>query len=217
MNWMVWMVWNATFVSFSITSHVWDHSQSRSHIALRLRLWPNDAAPCGSSSGSATLHFLDKKFCVENNTHFRKNFCENLFFVFMKIFEKISQHFHENFRKNRSFWFSKKFSRKSEFFVFTKIFAKIIWDFCENFRENELFSRNEILWNFAKICPFLHDFRIFAKTEKCIFVSTLFLRQGSARVQRTHLFVLTFSSGKYLFCVQVLRIFNFIKHWVFKA
>jgi hypothetical protein len=36
---------------------------------------------------------------------------------------------------------------------------------------NGFFSRN-----FAKIVPFSHDFRIFAKIEKCIFVSTLSVR-----------------------------------------
>jgi hypothetical protein len=35
------------------------------------------------------------------------------------------------------------------------------------------FSRNEISLNFAKISKFLHDFHIFAKIEKLIFVSTL--------------------------------------------
>jgi hypothetical protein len=34
-------------------------------------------------------------------------------------------------------------------------------------------SQNKNSRNFAKIVPFPHDFRIFAKIEKCIFVSTL--------------------------------------------
>jgi hypothetical protein len=44
-----------------------------------------------------------------------------------------------------------------------------------DFSLSRKFSRN-FRENFAKIVPFSHDFRIFAKIEKCIFVSTLFTR-----------------------------------------
>jgi hypothetical protein len=64
-------------------------------------------------------------------------------------------------------------------------FAKNIRNFRDNFRENKKFSQNEkhifsakmpiFAKMFAEICPFSHDFRIFAKTEKCSFVSTLLI------------------------------------------
>jgi hypothetical protein len=91
--------------------------------------------------------------------------------------------FRTNFREK-----CMRFSRKSTFFVFAKIFEKNIRDFRENFCEKcrrflRKFSRKSAFFvfaknlprNFAKICPFSHDFRIFAKIEKCIFVSTLVL------------------------------------------
>jgi hypothetical protein len=47
---------------------------------------------------------------------------------------------------------------------FSEIFAKI-------FAKTKIFAKR----NFAKIVPFSHDFCIFSKIEKCIFVSTLAL------------------------------------------
>jgi hypothetical protein len=41
----------------------------------------------------------------------------------------------------------------------------------ENFRENQKFVWNEISRNLTN--PFSHDFRIYAKIEKCIFASVL--------------------------------------------
>jgi hypothetical protein len=55
----------------------------------------------------------------------------------------------------------------SEIFVFAKIFEKISRKFGENVCANKHFR------DFAKIVPFSHYFRIYAKMEKCIFFSTL--------------------------------------------
>jgi hypothetical protein len=66
--------------------------------------------------------------------NFRENFTifsrKSEFFVFAKIFAKISRYFRENFRENRSFSFSRKLYE-----IFATIFAKTKY-FCETkFRE----------------------------------------------------------------------------------
>jgi hypothetical protein len=94
------------------------------------------------------------------------------FHIFAKIFVKIGVfRFRKNFRENFTI-FSRKFHdifakifAQIWVFCLREIFAKII-DFLKNFHENKIFSQNEISWNFAKICPFSHDFGIFAETEK---------------------------------------------------
>jgi hypothetical protein len=58
--WIEWIINYYILCHFSMPNHVYYHCWSRSRrsrslIALRLRLWPKDVAPCGSSSGSATL------------------------------------------------------------------------------------------------------------------------------------------------------------------
>jgi hypothetical protein len=51
-------------------------------------------------------------------------------------------------------------------FSFTR---KLSRNFHEIFAKTKIFAKR----NFAKIVPFSHNFRILAKIEKCIFVSTL--------------------------------------------
>jgi hypothetical protein len=149
MNWMVWMVW-AACMNWMVWARAASRYGSGSDQIMRLRLH------------NIAFFYFSKKFFLENKTHFWNNFrknlcfryCENVtrflrtflpFFVSSKIFAKISLHFCENFHENQSFSFSRKFSRKYS-------------------QKSEFFAKRNS-----------HDFGIFAKTEKCIFVSNLFV------------------------------------------
>jgi hypothetical protein len=109
-------------------------------------------------------------------------------------------------------------------FVFAKIFVR----FSRKFSRKRKFLQNEISRNFAKIVPFSHDFRIFAKIEKCIFVSTLVpLQRNQRHVYETsgekwspYMFkALQVSSGKmHFFYVQIsLHVLLFLTYSSMKA
>jgi hypothetical protein len=111
-----------------------------------------------------TIQNMHIKFYMQNDLIL--TFPRELFFLYFPNFYMYCEQL-------RCFTNSCTSCSNRKWYLLNRLQLRLKRKFSRNFRE--IFAQTKIFAKriFSKIVPFSHDFRIFAKIEKCIFVSTL--------------------------------------------